>query len=170
MTTPAAVAAFLLTALGGAVAAGLFALLGSWVQSRREHHRWIRERRYEAYLDAYNLLDEYNRVYERFRSARNDHDRISEMKVLDRHAVSEQKEVRAINASKELSSTLEALQEKLYAATVRVQLLGTKRVESALVQISQENRSGTDESRREAHRRFVKEARKVIHPRWFRRA
>ncbi|HEY4237415.1 MAG TPA: hypothetical protein VGM45_08780 [Gaiellaceae bacterium] len=39
-----------LTLLSGALAAALIGLLGAWIQSRREHFRWVREQRLSAYL------------------------------------------------------------------------------------------------------------------------
>ncbi|MDT3343874.1 hypothetical protein [Microbacterium aquilitoris] len=35
----------------GASLATLGGLIGAWVQGRREHARWIREQRYQAYVD-----------------------------------------------------------------------------------------------------------------------
>jgi hypothetical protein len=43
------------TALGGAVVAVVGGLIGAWLQGRREHRKWIREKRllrYDAVLDA----------------------------------------------------------------------------------------------------------------------
>lgn len=34
----------------GALGAALIGLLGAWIQSRREHSLWVRERRFDAYL------------------------------------------------------------------------------------------------------------------------
>ena len=45
----------LVTALGGATVAALIGLLGAWIQNRREHSKWLRERRlarYDAFLSA----------------------------------------------------------------------------------------------------------------------
>jgi hypothetical protein len=41
----------------GAVLAGAFTLLGAWVQARREHAKWLREKRYEAFLEAHVLVE-----------------------------------------------------------------------------------------------------------------
>lgn len=41
----------LLTLIGGAVGAALIGLLGAWIQSRREHAKWLREQRMTLYLD-----------------------------------------------------------------------------------------------------------------------
>ncbi|KHK98549.1 hypothetical protein LK09_06125 [Microbacterium mangrovi] len=46
----------LTAALLGAAAAGLFALFGAWVQGRREHVKWLREKRYDAYTKAEALF------------------------------------------------------------------------------------------------------------------
>lgn len=42
--------------LGGLVAGG-FALLTGWLEGRREHRRWLRERRFTAYREALRFLD-----------------------------------------------------------------------------------------------------------------
>jgi hypothetical protein len=45
----------LVTAFGGAIVAVVGGLIGAWLQGRREHRKWIRERRlvrYDAVLDA----------------------------------------------------------------------------------------------------------------------
>ncbi|WP_395640347.1 hypothetical protein [Pseudolysinimonas sp.] len=39
-----------LSLLVGALGAAVIGLLGAWIQSRREHRRWVRERRFEAHL------------------------------------------------------------------------------------------------------------------------
>lgn len=39
----------LLAGVVGALLAAAIGLLGAWIQSRREHKRWLRERRYDAY-------------------------------------------------------------------------------------------------------------------------
>lgn len=40
----------LLPVAAGAALAGVFALLGAWIQARREHSRWVRDKRLAAYL------------------------------------------------------------------------------------------------------------------------
>jgi hypothetical protein len=50
----------LLTALGGAIVAALAGLLGAWLQSRREHDMWVRERRFEAYTLYMQVAQRYN--------------------------------------------------------------------------------------------------------------
>ena len=46
----------LLTIFGGALVAALGGLLGVSVQARRDHAKWVRERRYEAFVTAIVLL------------------------------------------------------------------------------------------------------------------
>lgn len=53
---------FVLTLLGGAVGAALLGLFGAWIQSRREHGRWIREERLAAYGAYIVALDGYIHV------------------------------------------------------------------------------------------------------------
>lgn len=47
----------LLSLLVGALGAALLGLLGAWIQARREHSRWIREQRLNAYLDYIRLVE-----------------------------------------------------------------------------------------------------------------
>lgn len=48
----------ILSIFGGAVVAGFFGFFGAWVQGRREHTRWIREQRLDAYLKLVALHNE----------------------------------------------------------------------------------------------------------------
>ena len=45
--------------LVGALGASLIGLFGAWVQSRREHARWLREKRYEGHLAFLRLTDRH---------------------------------------------------------------------------------------------------------------
>lgn len=42
----------LVSIFGGAALTALAGLFGAWLQGRREHRRWVRERRYEAFVAA----------------------------------------------------------------------------------------------------------------------
>ena len=46
-----------LSLLVGAFGAALIGLFGAWIQSRREHSRWIRERRYDAYGEFLDVAE-----------------------------------------------------------------------------------------------------------------
>lgn len=46
-----------MSAFGGVTVTALAGLLGAWIQSRREHARWLHERRYAAYLGVLQELD-----------------------------------------------------------------------------------------------------------------
>jgi len=46
----------LLTIFGGATVAALGGLFGAWIQGRRDHAKWVREQRYEAFITAIMLL------------------------------------------------------------------------------------------------------------------
>lgn len=50
----------LLTIFGGALVAALAGFVGAGIQSRREHKRWQRERRYEAFVAAYALTKAFD--------------------------------------------------------------------------------------------------------------
>jgi hypothetical protein len=45
----------LLTIFGSVTVTVLVGLIGAWLQSKREHARWLRERRFEAVVNAYAL-------------------------------------------------------------------------------------------------------------------
>ncbi len=47
----------LLSVLVGALGASLLGLLGAWIQSRREHTRWVREQRFAAYNGLIKLAE-----------------------------------------------------------------------------------------------------------------
>ena len=47
----------LLSVLVGALGASLLGLLGAWIQSRREHERWVREQRFAAYNSLMKLAE-----------------------------------------------------------------------------------------------------------------
>lgn len=51
-----------LALIGGASTAALIGLLGAWIQSRREHGKWLRERRLEAYRAFMIDMDTYKRL------------------------------------------------------------------------------------------------------------
>ncbi|PPF11413.1 hypothetical protein C5C74_07825 [Rathayibacter sp. AY1E8] len=46
----------LLAIFGGALLAALAGLAGAAVEGKREHKRWLRERRHEAFIRAYTLI------------------------------------------------------------------------------------------------------------------
>jgi hypothetical protein len=48
----------LLSIFGGATVTVIAGLIGAGIQGRREHRKWIRERRFEAYSQAYELLEQ----------------------------------------------------------------------------------------------------------------
>ncbi|MWB99071.1 hypothetical protein [Agromyces seonyuensis] len=50
----------LIPVVTGAFLAAAFGLLGAWIQSRREHSRWLRERRFDAYTAALAYMDRLN--------------------------------------------------------------------------------------------------------------
>lgn len=42
----------ILSIFGGALIAALAGLIGAWIQARREHRAWLREKRYEAFVNV----------------------------------------------------------------------------------------------------------------------
>lgn len=51
-----------LALMSGASTAALIGLMGAWIQSRREHGKWLRERRLEAYRAFMIDMDTYRRL------------------------------------------------------------------------------------------------------------
>jgi hypothetical protein len=49
----------LVSLLVGAFGAALLGLFGAWIQSRREHVKWLREKRYDAHLAFLVLTDRH---------------------------------------------------------------------------------------------------------------
>lgn len=47
----------LVSLLVGALGAALLGLFGAWIQSRREHAKWLREKRFAAYLTLLQVID-----------------------------------------------------------------------------------------------------------------
>lgn len=58
----------LLSIFGGALLTAAAGFWGAWRQSKREHTRWVRERRYEAYLDFVAM----SRTYVKHRGINNE--------------------------------------------------------------------------------------------------
>ncbi|WP_442576346.1 hypothetical protein ACSBPH_04175 [Microbacterium sp. F51-2R] len=52
----------LLSIFGGAALTIIAGFVGAWIQSRREHQKWLREQRYLAYLDYIKKKDKYDRA------------------------------------------------------------------------------------------------------------
>ena len=50
-------AVVIISATGGAIVTALFALIGAAVSARREHTKWLREQRFEAYQRALRLIE-----------------------------------------------------------------------------------------------------------------
>lgn len=50
----------LISLLVGAFGATLLGFVGAWIQSRREHAKWYRERRFEAYLKFLTAADKWS--------------------------------------------------------------------------------------------------------------
>ena len=60
----------LLSIFGGAALTVAAGFIGAWIQSRREHDKWLREQRYQAYLDYLKKKDKYDREAARINHVR----------------------------------------------------------------------------------------------------
>lgn len=54
--------ALLIGAFGAALLTVIGGLIGAWIQAVREHRKWLRERRFEAYLDFMNGMSELSEI------------------------------------------------------------------------------------------------------------
>jgi hypothetical protein len=45
-------------ALGGAIVAGMFAMVGAWIANKREHKQWLRDSKQEAYAEFLSAIVE----------------------------------------------------------------------------------------------------------------
>lgn len=52
----------LLTVFGAALVTALAGFAGAWLQGRREHARWVRERRYDAYVGAMQIAERWRHL------------------------------------------------------------------------------------------------------------
>jgi len=52
----------LLTVFGAALVTALAGFAGAWLQGRREHARWVRERRYDAYVGAMQVAERWRHL------------------------------------------------------------------------------------------------------------
>lgn len=55
-------AQILLTVFGAALVTALAGFAGAWLQGRREHARWVRERRYDAYVSAMQVAERWRHL------------------------------------------------------------------------------------------------------------
>lgn len=62
VTTIDPTAQVLLTIFGAALVTALAGFAGAWLQGRREHARWVRERRYEAYVSAMQVAERWRHL------------------------------------------------------------------------------------------------------------
>jgi hypothetical protein len=137
-------------ALAGGVVAGVF-------QGRRDHERWLRERRYEAFVSAHAITAELRDYWSDIKRHLDDLTRLVESGKKDREELIELQE-----ESDEMYRAVDAAQKRFYAVTATFSILGPKSMTAALNELSRVTTSADDEVFARAEEAFFKEAQKVL--------
>lgn len=126
-------------AVGGFIAF-LGGLVGAQVQAQREHRRWMRERRFEAYVDLVALLSRH----------------------LSRDLVDRRLASVGLEKSAELSTVIASLTNEVPNVISKVDLLGPANVIAAKNAWLRVSNTGSDDERAKATSAFLAVARAVL--------
>ncbi|MFD5599166.1 hypothetical protein ACFWHR_03820 [Leucobacter sp. NPDC058333] len=69
----------LFTVLGAAALVTAGTLIGAWLSSRREHNKWVREQRFEAYVNALTMLLSLKVILSEFDDVKAEHEEAVEL-------------------------------------------------------------------------------------------
>lgn len=155
------VASTLLSVFGGVAFTALAGGIGALIQSRREHARWLRERRYDAVVAALVLLEERDTLEQELDGlAARVHDinarDAAGIPVPNRELLSN-----ATEAVKRVERRFHATIERMDGALVPVRLLGPAPVTEATDALLLLGRA-SDDARAEATQRFSDAARVAL--------
>ena len=125
----------LVSMLGGLAVTVIAAFVGAWIQSRREHAKWLREKRYDAYAEFSEYLHR-NKVVLRESNALLTKAKSLEVELDDSSTEEGRSTILAElgqNAEqvKTLQSALEASREESYSPVAAVMILGPDYVRRA---------------------------------------
>lgn len=115
--------------IGGALVAAVAGFVGAAIQHRREHRRWIRERRYEAFVKVRAVLDELNLMGVYLDRAAAD---LRKAEKLTDESEKREATRRANARSEDLSRRLGHLRETLAGEMAPIRTLGPDDVTNAL--------------------------------------
>lgn len=105
------------------------ALLGAWIQSRREHSRWIREQRFEAYVAFAEYMHRLRLARERF-ERRDKPGAEQEERDYERGLVAEHEAAQFKEATEALGEWSSAWKSRI-GVVERIRLLGPRSVHGA---------------------------------------
>lgn len=110
----------LLSGFGGVAVTVVAGFIGAWIQGRREHEKWMRELRYEAFVNVYGITDGVRTVRR-------------ELSRLETAADTEPESV-ALENVEALSDRLDGLKSAAASASLPFAILGPPSVDRALTQ------------------------------------
>ncbi len=128
-----------LSIFGGAALTGLVGFIAAAIERRREHEKWVREKRYEAYVSALTLSAAMNSLAD-------------ESAQMAETSASEDRKIL-------LRERLTSLSEKAFEAAAPFAVLGPESVDVLLVQLTN---APTFEERNTAHNALIAEMRKTL--------
>lgn len=131
----------LLSIFGGALIAAIAGLVGAWIQARREHRVWLREKRYEAYVTAKIYMREVHRQVTNLKGARDSGDK---------------------QRREEATKQIAALEDKLSETTGALMILSPAKVAIAVGNLSTAIFEGKQSDVNAAERDFVKAMQKSL--------
>lgn len=136
----------LLSIFGGAGLTASAGLFGAWIQSRREHEKWVRERRYNAFVRVLDIMDRLSTLAQQATSP-------SDFEELREAALHKGDKLAAAVSLIERS---DALKDELNDAIAPVLLLGPESVREALLRVTEAMKSGDEEAARGARRDVIR--------------
>ncbi len=156
----------LLSIFGGVLVTVLGGFLGVWMQHRRAHRAWLRERRYEAYVGAYALIKSFDlNRYKTLKIAARGEASVEEWKSADRDAMTPA-EIAALESKMDDIRPLLAEADDLYrtVATVLapVILIGPQSVAQHVYDMQAAYESDDDDALGKAEVAFRDSVQKVL--------
>lgn len=146
-------AQILLTVFGAALVTALAGFAGAWLQGRREHARWVRERRYEAYVSAMQVAERW-----RFLRRRGD----EAMASLEVEGVSAEERRLALARLEEHIEAVDILHAEVVDASAPLELLGPPSVVDAFDAMTDAVGSGDQSASTETTTAFILAMRKTL--------
>lgn len=142
----------ILSIFGGAALTAGAGLFGAWVQSRREHSRWLRDQRYESFSKVLGIMDRFGVLHRNM----TDPSEFQQMRDAARDGGDKLARARGfIEAS-------DALMDEFDDALGPVLLLGPDSVREALLAVTESRKTGDEEAQRAARRAAIAEMRRTL--------
>ncbi|WP_261167289.1 hypothetical protein [Microbacterium sp. Marseille-Q6965] len=130
---------------GGVLLTIVATLIGAWIQGRREHARWLRERRYEAVVRAYGLTLAFE-----LNTAK-------QMKIATGNRYDGD-----VDRIKRLQDEADELYATVAESLTPLIVLGPAELRAAVLALQEAYEADDDEARERAGQKFQESARKVL--------